>query len=474
MTSTPPATRDGLGRRAFLRRSAAAALAGPAVLSACTSGDGEGDATPTPRDPRNPLDVDGSAPLEVVVHAGGYGEDYAEAHGDIYRRRHAGAKVEHASVEKVDTELRPRFVAGSPPDVVDNSGGDPMDLRALATQGQVRDLADVLEAPSLDIEDKTVRDTLLPGSLRVGTVDGRVRALPYAVTVWGFWYDAKTFRDNGWEYPRTWDALLALSGAIARDGDVSPFVWPGKDPRYLRYPLHAMAFRITGEDVWQAVDNLEPNAWRNDAIGQAVQAWYELARTGHVYPRAAALSPSDARKRWLQRKAAVLPSGSWLAGVTDGVPGDFEMTVAPPPSVTTGDKVPSDALSYVAGEPFVVPTEARNAAGGLDYLRVMCSAEGARKFAELTRCPTVVAGVHGDQVLGEGFASTTRAIEKARQLPLVPDPRYPDWYPPLAESVDAALAALMTGKSDPDETITRIQQKADQVAKDDRILNRTR
>ncbi|MEE3917749.1 hypothetical protein V2I01_00395 [Micromonospora sp. BRA006-A] len=40
------------------------------------------------------------------------------------------------------------------------------------------------------------------------------------------------------------------------------------------------------------------------------------------------------------------------------------MTVAPTPSLGSGDKLPYEAIRGTAGEPFMVPAKARNVAGG--------------------------------------------------------------------------------------------------------------
>jgi alpha-glucoside transport system substrate-binding protein len=56
-----------------------------------------------------------------------------------------------------------------------------------------------------------------------GTVDGTFYAAPLGANVKSFvWYSPKTFADNGWAIPSTWDELLALSDTIAAS-DVQPW-----------------------------------------------------------------------------------------------------------------------------------------------------------------------------------------------------------------------------------------------------------
>jgi alpha-glucoside transport system substrate-binding protein len=52
-----------------------------------------------------------------------------------------------------------------------------------------------------------------------GTVDGKFYAQPNGANVKSFvWYSPKTFKDNGWAVPTTWDDMLKLSDTIAAKG----------------------------------------------------------------------------------------------------------------------------------------------------------------------------------------------------------------------------------------------------------------
>ena len=54
--------------------------------------------------------------------------------------------------------------------------------------------------------------------------DGTLLAAPLGANVKSFvWYSPKTFADNGWDIPSTWNELLALSDEVAADGNVQPW-----------------------------------------------------------------------------------------------------------------------------------------------------------------------------------------------------------------------------------------------------------
>ena len=64
--------------------------------------------------------------------------------------------------------------------------------------------------------------------------------------------------------------------------------------------------------------------------------------------------------------------------------------------------MPYEALHSTAGEPFIVPSQGKNVAGGKELLRAMLSKEAATNFAKTKLAPTIVKGT----VPADGFGST--------------------------------------------------------------------
>ena len=122
-------TSRSLGRRDFLRGSlAAAALAATGSLAACaTSGTGTTSQSSAPAgqvSDTNPFGVESGSTVDAVIFNGGYGIDYAEFAGKQVEAKQSGVTVKVTPTTKVAQTLQPRFVAGDPPDVIDNSGAD--------------------------------------------------------------------------------------------------------------------------------------------------------------------------------------------------------------------------------------------------------------------------------------------------------------------------------------------------------------
>jgi N-acetylglucosamine transport system substrate-binding protein len=456
-----------ISRRGLVRGATAlGVLAGTGTLTGCAMGGGDdNEDAKGETNAGNPLGVKEDAPLEVVIFNGGFGEEYAKAHETMYRRRHPKATIKHSATQQIAETLQPRFVAGDPPDVVNNSGGSQIDFNGLVSQGALADLGDLLDAPSLDDPAVTVRDTLLPGIVDVGSYDGKFLALNYAYTAYGIWYSEKLFAERGWQYPKTWDEMIALCRRIKAAG-IAPWTYPGKHARYMSWPILAAAAKLGGVGVLKAIDNLEPGAWRHEAVRAAADAYSQLAVDGFLQPGAEGMDHIQAQTEWSRGKAAFVSCGSWLENEQKAVtPPDFRMAVAPTPRLTAGDKLPFEAFRGTGSEPFVVPVKAKNQRGGLEYLRVMLSKEGAGDFTRRVSSLTGVAGAATGIDLTPGLTSVTKLVQAGG-----PDTftwLYSSYYRKLERFlVDAACADLFAKRITAAQWVDRCQRAADSIAGD--------
>lgn len=62
---------------------------------------------------KNPLNVSTSAPLDVVIFKGGFGDDYAMNAEKIYQANFPDAKISHQGTQRLQEQLQPRFVGGN-------------------------------------------------------------------------------------------------------------------------------------------------------------------------------------------------------------------------------------------------------------------------------------------------------------------------------------------------------------------------
>ncbi|MGV9340270.1 N-acetylglucosamine/diacetylchitobiose ABC transporter substrate-binding protein [Streptomyces sp. NPDC003688] len=475
MGSLPHHGGEGVGRRDLIKRSAAIGLIaapGMGLLSACASsgGDGQGKAKAGEKTAKNPLGVNKTAGMEFVLFDGGFGKEYAEDAVKIYEKDFPGAKVKFSATQKIQSTLQPRFNQGNPPDLIDNSGAEQMDMGVLVGKKQLADLTPLLDAPSYDDPSKKVRDTLRPGIVEMGQFDGDpVWIMYYAYTVYGVWYSQKALDSLDEKYPETWDEMLKVCAKAKKKG-MAGWTYAGKYPYYIPFSLYPMIGKVGGVEVLNAIDNLEPNAWKHPAVKACFEAYYELYKKGYVLRGTPGLDHIQSQTAWAKGEALFIPNGSWVENESANViPADFDLAVSAPTGIDGSDKMPFGTIWASGGEPFVVPAKAANAAGGMEQLRIMLSEASSKSFTAKVKSLTAFNGGTDGITLTPGLKSGVAALRKAGTN--VVNPRIPDWYVQLEkEKIGVSgLGEMMAGRITPAEAIKRIQGYADEAAKDTSI-----
>ena len=393
-----------LQRRGFLRGALATAVLLPlgGALASCAGGGSSttsaapgGEVDPT----KNPFGVAKTGALDAVIFKGGYGIDYVDFAGAIFSKNFPDVTVKISPSTDIAQELQPRFVGGTPPDLIDNSGAKAIGFSTILDQ--LEDLKSVTEANNL--EGTKIADTLFDGVLAPGTFGGKVAAINYVLTVYAMWYSASLFKENGWTVPTTWDEALAL-GAKAKEKGKYLFVWGKEAATYYQEMAIASAIKEGGDDVRLGLENLKPDAWSNPALQSVFTAMEKVVQAGYFKPGGSGTVFTAAQAQWSNNQDALLyPSGSWIENeMKDQTKAGFEMTGATVPVVSSSPKMDQKGLHSAAGEPFIIPTKGVNVAAGKELLRTMLSKEAATNFAKTKLAPTVVKGT----VPADGFGST--------------------------------------------------------------------
>src|SRR5829696_626751 len=459
-----------LGRRDFLRGSlAAAALAatGASLASCATSGTSSNTSSSAPAgevSDTNPFGVKSGTTVEAVIFNGGYGIDYAEFAGKQVEAKQPGVTVKVIPVTKVAQALQPRFVAGNPPDVIDNSGAGEIGINTI--RDQLAELNDVIEAKNY--EGTVIKDTLYQGVTEPGTFDGKFIVLNYALTVYAIWYSASLFEKNGWTVPKTYEEMLAL-GAEAKGKGKYLLGWGKEAATYYQTMAIASAIKEGGDEVRLALENLKPDCWSLPPVQDVFNGLKKIIDAGYVKPGGAGTQFTAAQAQWSNAEEFILyPSGSWIENeMKSQTKSDFTMTGAPEPSVSTSPKFPYEALHSTAGEGYIVPSQGKNAAGGKEFLRAMLSKDAAVNFAKTKLSSTIVKGT----VPADGFGSTAlksqiKMLEAAGTN--VYSWNFVDLYGTNTDQL-VVWNTFLAGDSSVAELTKGLQEITDKVAKDPSI-----
>lgn len=484
---------SGASRRRFLKQMGVAGVAlgpGSAFLASCATGGGSDEDEPTDETTGeatedNPFGLDPASDLEIWIFDGGFTDKYAtDVHEPILQEKYPDLTIDHHKAVDIGAELQQRFVAGDPPDFINNSGDGVMDTAQLIADGQLADLGPLLDAPSWDDPSKTVRDTLVPGTEEIGTRSGTFYQLNYAFTVFGLWYNKVLFDQNGWTIPRTWDDMMALC-AESKAAGIAPWTYQGLTaPRYMNWPLLTMAAKQGGVEVLKAIDNLEEGAWKNEHVLAAADCWAQLAANDYFMKGTEGMEFRDSQAAWAQGEAAIIPSGSWLeneeAELVAARGDEFEFAYMNDPIIDEASAaLPYETLRATPGEPYIIPEEATNKPAAMEYMRAMLSMEGATGFTELTKSLTSVLGAaEAVELEAPGLNSAKSAFAAAGEN--VINWFYPSWYPAMEnnpegqDDIDGATFKLLKGEVDAEgwgdlcEAVAKTTLEDDSIDKQER------
>ncbi|HRW08681.1 MAG TPA: extracellular solute-binding protein, partial [Caldilineaceae bacterium] len=322
------------------------------------------------------------------------------------------------------------------------------------------------DAPSLDTPGMTFGETLFPGSQLSGQYDGVQRVLLMAYTVAGIWHSQTLFEEKGWEYPKTWDDMLAFCDMVQSETDMAAWTYQGRYPQYMNFGvIWPLIYKNGGLDAVVAIDNLQEGAWLADPVVKAAQMAQELYNQGFIMQGTEGLTHTESQAEWLQGKAVFIPCGTWLENeMRDLTPENFNMVVKPVPGQTEDVY---DSIGAWAGENFFVPSQATNSIGGLEYLRCLMSKANAQWFAQNVGAIMAVSGGTDGVELSSAVQSATALVEAAGDN--IFDYQIDAWYTPLNDEMRDRTGDLMTGRMSPEEWADALQAKADEIKADDTI-----
>jgi N-acetylglucosamine transport system substrate-binding protein len=411
----------------------------------------------------NPFGLAEGSAIDVVVFDGGYGIEYVSFAGGLLEENFPGVEVTVSPASSIALELQPRFVGGDPPDTFTNDGAGIIPMDTII--GQLSALDDLWETKNLD--GVKISEAVYPNSKADGTYGDKFVGANYVMTVIGMWYSATLIEKNGWAVPQTWDEMLQL-GAQAKDEGLYLFTFGKEAAMYYEWMLLDSAIKEGGLDVLSDVANLQPDAWSHPAIVEVYEAMEEAIKAGYMMPGGSGTQFVQAQTQWSQDQSALFyPSGSWIENeMRDATAPDFEMTIAPFPTLTENSQLPYDAIQAGGGVPFMIPSDAGNVAGAKELLRTMLSKEAASKFSEMTLAPTIVMGTIPDDGFGSSaLASVMRSLDSA-------DDNTFNWALPAKSfsyyGIDHAvpLISFLGGDITAKEYLAMVQAMSDAVAKD--------
>ncbi|WP_264229522.1 ABC transporter substrate-binding protein [Acholeplasma laidlawii] len=342
--------------------------------------------------------------LKISVYLGGYGQVWINTLARQFEAENPGVTVTVEANPDLASDIPNRLQNGSNDDIFFSHG---INWEFLAVQGHIEPLDDLMEQ---EVEDGVLlKDKVDQSLLQTAKFGGKYYKLPWTNGVGGIVYNAKMFRENGWEVPETYDELVALSETIynakikvdptdlkPNAATIKPFVW-SQETYYWDYLVFDWWAQINGTDFFEGYKKAESSEIFNPETNQghykALEAWTNLVAKNPLYSVEDSVGKQymAAQMDFLNGYAAMIPNAQWLESemISNINPDIMEMRMMPAPFVA-GAKTDNEGnpirVNYTvgAGDSIIIPKKAPNKELAKKFLLFLAKDESIATFTEKT------------------------------------------------------------------------------------------
>lgn len=358
------------------------------------------------------------------------------------------------------TGIRVALGGNQPPDIFFVWSGEKM-LHNFVRGGNVADLSADLDANSAEW-----RNRFPAASLKMYEYDGKTYGVPYLLQCTFLFYNKKLFSEKGWQAPKTWPELLALSKKIKAAGLIPISLgnlqkWPAH-----HYPC-VLAQRLMGADaVERQYDPTGPGAYDDPGWVKSLDMFKQLVDAGAFPKSPNGVDRSAARVLFYSGKAAMFYTGTWdLARLSKGgeAPESFwdSWDFVNFPSVPGG----KGEQGCLEGSPdgYVVSAKSPNHAAAVKFLQFMTSVEQAKGF--VTKCQELVQvkGAVTQENAGARLAKYMQMVEQAPRISAWADTMMEE---SVAQAYMGAVQELLDGKATSAQVMDRVRERQKAVRRE--------
>lgn len=307
--------------------------------------------------------------IEAAVFEGGYGITWHKRIADEYTsmRQKDGVGVRLWGDPRVMEVTKPRILRGDPPDFMIMTE---LPYWLLIAANKLLPFDSALDSRAYG-SDKNWRDLFIPGTLDMYQSGAKTYAIPSVFNAWACWYNAKLFREHGWQVPKTWAEFDALCEAVSAAG-IAPIAYQGKYPQYAWWTYIGLVQRCGGLAAVNQMNELKHGAFSHPGALKAAELLQRMA-TKHYERGAMAMTHTESQLEFVNDKAAMIFCGLWLPNeMKNSTPADFEMRCFTLPEVEGTGANPK--LFYGCGWEFIfVPSTTKHPEETLDFCKYVVS-----------------------------------------------------------------------------------------------------
>jgi ABC-type glycerol-3-phosphate transport system substrate-binding protein len=304
---------------------------------------------------------------------------------DFTKETGIAVKIDNIGRKVID-QIRPRLIAGNPPDLADQ--GLYFVLRPAFLMGN--------EILATQLDDFFYKEKGPEGQARMMNLfsepevklydfQGHQYFFPYTDTTVGFFYDKNLFAKYNAKVPKTWTEFLALCKSL-KDAGVTPLSQDGTENTYNIYYYQLLADRLVGPGALHtAAFDKTGAAWDNPGYLKAAQLVYQLSKSGLNYFQdgyEGSLWPA-AQASWSMGKEAMMLMGTWLPSETaKTATAGFNYGYFSIPAVEGGKGKVTEMQSSLKG--FVIPKAAKHPNEAMLFMKFISRKANADAYVTMT------------------------------------------------------------------------------------------
>ena len=327
-----------------------------------------------------------SGTLEIQYFVGGYGDAWWKWVIEDFKKAYPNVEIVEYAGSDVNETMKPNWISGNPPDVVYIDGAG-LSETEMVEDDLLMDLTDWYQ--SLVLEDgKSLAEHFL---VDPSNFDGKVYTLPLVFDTRGVWYDAKWFRDKGFEVPTDYDSWMASMKMIQESEGIAPLGATGVYPSvFLKGVMYPAFVSEGGTELLERLIDGEEGAWSSPETLAVMKKVEEMQKAGFIDPGFAALTHTESQMTFLSHGNAYVTTGLWLPKEMDGsIPGDFEFGMTPTPMNDPGEIMPVIPDIH----PVAIAKGAKNPAAAKAFVEHIFTLNAAEKMAEVSGSMMNIQGI---------------------------------------------------------------------------------
>lgn len=265
----------------------------------------------------------------------------------------------------VNSQMATRWMSDNPPDFVLLHGN--IDPVTYIQAKKFADLTNFMKTATVYGSSEKIWDKLKPDVLTYH--NGKIYEAPNTLSGYGLWYDDSYFKQKGFSVPNSYEDLIALAPKANAAG-IGAIAYPGQYSHYLVWGMVMPAVAAYGKEFFHQVCTKSSLDVYKSANFKAVwQRLIDLAKLkGSFMSGTVQLNHIQSQMSWLQHKAALISSGSWMESeMKSDIPTGFNMRFTAASLVTADQK--KTAILMPSG--VAVAEKAKNKDNALAFVRYL-------------------------------------------------------------------------------------------------------